>query len=326
MFEILRPESLSDVPPQDDRALDLALLDMHHGWPNVGHDAIVTVLRELAAELCAADEIGLRVIAFDVRDRMLVPQHDGRFQLYVGTGGPGHLDPRENRGRCDAEIEAEDPSWETPLFSLFDAIAADRNAALLGVCHTFGLLCRWAGIARPLLRSEKRGKSTGVQHNTLSEAAAVHPWFSRLANAVGRAIPVVDSRYYDLVALAPPPPGVCIIASEDSEDGEVYTMVEFARNPGDDVPRIFASNHHPEIPDAETLRRILAQKVHSGEVTPSWHDERAELIAIFQNGTHDEAARLLTARYAFNAILRTHLERLLALKSEGHGSPVPSAL
>ena len=83
--------------------------------------------------------------------------------LYVGTGGPGHLDPRLNDGaEAGSQGIKEDPAWEPRLFELFDAIRADDEAALFAVCHTFGVMCRWLGVADAVLRGpEKGGKSSG---------------------------------------------------------------------------------------------------------------------------------------------------------------------
>lgn len=330
-FEFARPQSLAALPPRDDRFVDVALLDMNHRWLNVGHESIVRAVQRLSAELepaLGAAGRSVRIFSFDVRDRMLIPRHDGRFGLYVGSGGPGHLDPRENRGRSEAEIE-EDPAWEVPLFALFDDILADRNAAFIGVCHSFGVLCRWAHLARPVLRgAENLDKSIGVQHNVLTAAAVDHPWFSQLARSVGTRVPVVDHRYYDLVAPRDRTAKTCVIAYESDAKGRdtVLTMVEFARNEGDALPRIFASNHHPEIPDVRTLAEMLDHKLASGEVTREWYESRAIIIEVLQRNDHEEQARLLTSDFTFRALLRAHLERLITRRAARDGRTVPAAL
>ena len=111
-----------------------------------------------------------------------------RFSLYLGTGGPGHLDPRANDGvRPGAQGILEDPCWEAPAFALFDAIRADDDAALIAVCHTFGVMCRWSGAAAPALRGPEKGKCSGVLENMLALPAAQHPWFRRFAELWDRA-------------------------------------------------------------------------------------------------------------------------------------------
>ena len=330
MFEFERVQDLSELPPKNPQFVDVALLDMNHRWLNVGHESIVRAIQHLTEELAEAtrEDVRVRLFSFDVRDRMVVPKHDGRFGLYVGSGGPGHLDPRENLGRGEAEIE-EDPAWQGPLFELFDAIRADEGAALVGVCHTFGVLCRWAGVAQPVLRgAEQLGKSIGVQHNVLTETAIAHPWFSRLAKSVGTHVPVVDHRYYDLVAVDGVPRDAAVIGYESDMAGRdrVLTMVEFARNAGDPIPRIYGSNHHPEIPNVRELRALLDDKLATGEVTREWYDSRAIVITVLKRNDHDEQARLLTAEYTFSGILRVHLERLIGRCAARNGRTVSAAL
>ncbi len=107
----------------------------------------------------------------------------------------------------EAQDVREDPSWEAPAYRLFDAIRDSEDAALLGVCHTFGILCRWSGAAQPVLRSPEKGKCTGVLENVLSEEAREHPWFRHFASQLdgdGR-LRVVENRLFDLV---PPDSGV----------------------------------------------------------------------------------------------------------------------
>ena len=112
-FEYVRVERWEDLPAHDGGAIDVAVLDMNHGLPNVGHDAIVAILNDIAQEMQPQLEASgrrLRATSYAVRDRLIVPRHDGRHRLYLGTGGPGHLDPRRNReDRGEAEIR-EDPS------------------------------------------------------------------------------------------------------------------------------------------------------------------------------------------------------------------------
>ena len=100
-FEYVRLDG-NTLPAADRAKLDVAILDMNHSWPNVGHDAIVHAVLEAAEEvrdaLTSSGRV-IRAVSFDVRRRHEIPPSpNGRFRLYVGTGGPGHLDPRENDG------------------------------------------------------------------------------------------------------------------------------------------------------------------------------------------------------------------------------------
>ncbi|HEY5611337.1 MAG TPA: hypothetical protein VIL97_09035, partial [Thermoanaerobaculia bacterium] len=157
LFEFHRITRPEEIPLADENAIDVAILDMNHGWPNVGHDAIARAVANAATTLAPElHERGLmvRALSYEVRQHRMIPETPGpRFHLYLGTGGPGHLDPRENdAASIGSQGIRENPEWENPLFELFDAILADEEAALLAVCHTFGVICRWTGAAEPRLR------------------------------------------------------------------------------------------------------------------------------------------------------------------------------
>lgn len=297
----VRVERCEELPPAHELAVDVAVLDMNHGWPNLGHDSLVQALLEEGAEqaeLRRRTGLTVRVLSFDVRGRGLVPEPPGpsgnRFAVYAGTGGPGHIDPRRNDGVSPgSQGIREDPRWEGPLFRLFDAILADEEAALVAVCHTFGVMCRWSGIARPVLRGpSKGGKSSGVLENVFTAEAVRHPWFGRFAASSGAPegaapgregrIRVLDNRLFDLVPCSPLPAWVTPIGYETlgigGPRGEALTMAEFARDAAGVMPRVFAVNHHPEIRDRARQIRILRAKVLRGEVSESWAAERMAIL------------------------------------------------
>jgi hypothetical protein len=229
--------------------------------------------------------------------------------MYVGTGGPGHLDPRMNDGvREESQGIAENPAWEAPLFRLFDDIAAHPTAALLGVCHSFGLMCRWSGAARPELRAEK---SNGMPENVLTNEAATHPWFGDFANRLPdhRHFRVVDNRLFDLIAEHSP---ATIIAREE-EDSDGVTMIEFARGT-DGMPRILGVNHHPEIIDREHIMTVLEEKRAHGEVSDAWYRER--VVTMRDLFAHLERESRLTSEYSLLGPIRHHLAALIAERYE----------
>jgi hypothetical protein len=168
------------LPDPARRMIDVAVLDMNHGWPNLGHDSLVHLVQDACCDIAKdleAHHMAVRVFSFDVRRAHALPEKPGgRFAIYAGTGGPGHLDPRLNDGVSPgSQGIREDPSWEPAIFSLFDSIHADSQAALLGVCHTFGVMCRWKGLGVPRLRGPNEGgKSTGVLENLLTSEACDH--------------------------------------------------------------------------------------------------------------------------------------------------------
>jgi len=308
-FEYVRIED--SVPPAARDRIDVALLDMNHFWPNVGHDSLVHAVLEIAEELRDdLKRIGtkVRVLSYDVRRRTAIPDSpNGRFQLYIGTGGPGHLDPRLNNGRAEwSQGVTEDSAWEAPLFRLFDDILTHRTAAMFAVCHSFGLVCRWSGIARPELREEK---SSGMPLNRLSREALHHPWFEQFAHALpdGQHFRVVDNRLFDLVLESA---GKSLPIAFEAEANAGLTMVELARDPEGSMPRFLGVNHHPEIIDREHIMQVLDEKRAHGEVTDTWYSERATTMRDLFRGENERQSRL-TSHYTLLAPLRFHIERLI---------------
>ncbi len=331
VFRQVRVELPQDLPPADERIVDVAILDMNHGWPNLGHDSLVHAVLDAGCDLMPAlDGSGLQVraISFDVRRAGGVPEAPGdRFSVYVGTGGPGHLDPRHNDGLAEgSQGIREDGSWEGPLFELFDAIQAHPDAALVAVCHTFGVMCRWSGIATPVLRGpEKGGKSTGVLENVLTSEAERHPWFGRFAEELppSRRLRIVDNRLYDLIPGALLESRAVPIAYETlgvgGPRGEALTMAEFARDASGVMPRVFGVNHHPEIVDRGRQMMILKQKEARGEVTPEWVAERAEILTRVYPDENSDQRLHLTSDFTLLGPLRFHLFRQVRRRAEALG-------
>ncbi len=331
IFEYVRVERPEDVPPADPLAVDVPLLDMNHGWPNLGHDSLVHAVMDASCEAIEALEgagLRVRVLSYDVRRSGMLPEAPGpRFSVYVGTGGPGHIDPRRNDGvATEAQGVRENVEWEAPAFRLFDAIQAHEGAALLGVCHTFGILCRWSGAARPVLRGPEKGKCTGVLENVLSESAREHPWFRHLAAQLGTEgrLRVVENRLFDLV---PPPEGFPAIVQPigwetlgvGGPKGEAVTMLEFARDAGGVVPRVFAVNHHPEIVDRYRQVMILSQKRERGEVSEEWYRERLEILTGSLPDEDVDQRLHLTSDFTLLGPLRFHLFRQIRERVESRG-------
>lgn len=331
VFDVVRVAGPGDVPlPRPDR-IDVAVLDMHHGWPNLGHGAILQAMQnavcDISAQLKGAG-VGFRVLSYDIRRGRVTPEAPGgRHQLYVGTGGPGHLDPRLNDGVSPgSQGIAEDPSWEAPLFGLFDRIRADEEAALLSVCHTFGVMCRWLGIADAVLRGpEKGGKSTGVVESLLTDAALAHPWFSRFSESLpdGRRLHVLDNRLYDLIPRGPLPAGVTAIGYETlgagGPAGDAITMIEVARDRGGVMPRVFGVNHHPEIVNRPRLLVVLEKMFAQGELTKAWYEERRQTLTDPVADQWGDRLIDVTSSYTFMGPLRFQLYKLARLRGEAIG-------
>jgi hypothetical protein len=331
LFERVRLAPGDPLPPEDADVIDVAILDMNHGWPNVGHEGVFSAFQDatcaMAREL-AASGLRVRAVSFDVRRGLRLPDAgDRRFVVYIGTGGPGHLDPRLNDGH-DARSQgvAENPAWEAPLFRLFDAILAREDAALLAVCHTFGLMCRWLTVADAVARGDdKGGKSEGVRDNLLTDAAREHPLFAAFARQLpseGR-LKVLDSHLYDLMPRGDAGHSVTIVGTETlgvgGPPGSAMTMMEVARDASGRIPRIFGVNHHPEIIDRANLMGMLRRKLDVGEIDRDWYERRVGALAAQFPDESDDPKLQVTTDYTFLGPLRFHLTRAARRRAEALG-------
>lgn len=328
-FRFARVEQGGEVPTADPHVVDVALLDMHHGWPNLGHEALADVIQSAVCDLgepLARMGLSVRVISYDVRRNHALPEAPGgRHAIYIGTGGPGHLDPRANDGRDGSQGIVEDPAWERPLFALFDAIRDDPRASLFAVCHTFGVMCRWLGVADAVLRGpDKGGKSTGIRHNQLRPEGQRHPWFTRFAQGLddGEHFPVLDNRLFDLVPTGAVPSDVQVLAVDCNDDGsasDAVTMVEIADESRGTVPRILGVNHHPEIVNRQRQRALLEKKRARGGVNEAWFAERWAALTQLVDGEDDDRILHLTSSYTLMGPLRAALYREVRLRGEAFG-------
>jgi hypothetical protein len=333
-FLFARVERGDGLPPDEPETIDLALLDMHHGWPNLGHDAIVYGIQNIVCDLTPALRsagMRVRVVSYDVRRGHRIPEPPGgRHQVYVGTGGPGHLDPRLNDGVDDgSQGILEDPGWEPRLFELFGAIRADERAALVAVCHTFGVMCRWLGVAEARLRTaEKGGKSAGIVDNLLTDEGLAHPWFGRLAAVLpeGRRLKILDNRLYDLLPCQASANGVSVLSTETlgvgGPAGPALTAIEVARDPGGAMPRMLGVNHHPEIVNRPRQLTILRKRLERGAVTAEWYAERAKALTETIADEHGDRRLTLTSSYLFLGPLRFHLHRAIRQRAVALGRSV----
>lgn len=295
------------VPARERNRIDVAVLDMNHAFPNIGHDALVHVVLDAAWTLrtdLARAGSKIRVLSFDVRGASLVPE-PGRFAIHIGTGGPGHLDPRLNDGVHEwSQGVVDSTEWEAPLFRLFDAIVNDPDAALLAVCHSFGLVCRWAGIASPALRAEK---SSGMRLNRLSREAMQHPWFEQFGHELAdhQHFRVIDNRLFDLML---EDAGKCTPVAFEAAGNSALTMIELARDREGMMPRFLGMNHHPEVIDREHMMQVLEEKRAHGEVSDRWYEERATTMDELFDTERERQSRL-TSHFTLLEPLRFHLRR-----------------
>ena len=333
-FAFSRVARGADLPPPDPRVIDIALLDLYFELPNLGHDSLLHIIEGVAQELrplLVQTGLSLRVISFEVRKRGMLPESPGgRFGIYIGTGGPGHIDPSQNDGQAPwSQGVQEDGAWEPPAHRLFAAILADPDAAMIGICHSFGVLCNWLKVARPALRGpEKGGKSLGIQQNHLTDEGCAHPWFGRFLGGLAdrRRTSVTDSRLFDLIPNGTPlPPGMTVIAHEvtpDAARGDALTMLELARDGGGVMPRFFAANHHPEVFDAALQSRLVEARVAEGPVSREWLEDRARIIDSLVDPVISRRIQL-TSRMTLVDPLRFHIFRQVRRRMELLGMSGP---
>jgi hypothetical protein len=308
----------AEEPPPDAGAVDVAVLDMHHGYPNLGHASIVESLLNYAHDERArrgGHAPAVRVLSYDVRAGHALPSDVARFPLVVGTGGPGALDPRENDGVSPgSQGVREDPAWEAPLFRYFDAVMRTPDVALLGICHSFGVLSRWAGAARAALRSpDKGGKSAGIVTNVLTDETWGHPFFGDyFADNGGPEVKVLDSRLYDLLPTGSGAARPLAFECEPgcTRPGDAVTMLEFARVAGSALPRVWGVNHHPEIGDVGLQRERLHRMWENGGVTEAWFRERLTALDAWNESAATEYGLQRTTSWTFERPLRLHLARI----------------
>ena len=69
-FVYQRVHTREDAPAPEAGTVDVAVLDMNHGWPNLGHAAVVRSLRQVVCDLrgtLADADLRVRVSSYDVR-------------------------------------------------------------------------------------------------------------------------------------------------------------------------------------------------------------------------------------------------------------------
>jgi hypothetical protein len=138
---------------------------------------------------------------------------------------------------------------------------------------------------------------------------------------------VVDHRLFDLLpARRSFGPGQVPIGYEargvGGPEGDALTMMEFARDGGGVMPRVFGSNHHPEVADRASQMLVLEEKRQRGEVSEAWvEDRRRVLMETYADDADDQRLRL-TSDYTLLLPMRFHLYRQVRRRAEALGISV----
>jgi hypothetical protein len=99
-------------------------------------------------------------------------------------------------------------------------------------------------------------------------------------------------------------------------------MLEFARDREGLLPRVFASNHHPEIVDRFRQIMILEQKYDRGDVSHEWYQERLEVLTRTYPDENSDQRLHVTSDYTLLGPLRFHLYRAVRRRAEELGLAV----
>ncbi len=150
--------------------INVAILDLYNGEPNLGMHAIERFLLNGRAHFSGRS---FTWTVFDVRRLAEVP--DLSFDLYISSGGPG------------SPFEGVGSAWEHAYFNWVDAVWRHNNAHradgdakhVLFICHSFQLMCRHFGVAEV---TERQSPSFGVFPVHPTHAGLHDPLFQGLGD------------------------------------------------------------------------------------------------------------------------------------------------
>ena len=289
--EYARVERAGDLPPAEPDVIDVALLDMHHGWPNLGHDALVHAVQNAVCDLQTA------WLPPDCGSACSPTTCGGATDPGAARGPSRHLrrhgragPPRSamNDGRV-ARLAGhrEDPRWEAPLFGLFDRIRADeRRRAARGLPH----LRRHVPLAGRRRGRPARRRTRAARARASSRTCSrTRPQSTRGSGGSRASCPISGACACSTTVSTTSSrgPARCrtastIIAHETlgvgGPRGEALTMVEFARDADGVMPRDL--RREPPSRDREPAQAAddPAQALERGEVTPEWYAERVAAL------------------------------------------------
>jgi homoserine O-succinyltransferase len=117
--------------------IQVAILDMNDGNPNMGIDCLIDIITRWGDQKNKA----IQYQVFDVRKKGEIPSLD--FDIYLSSGGPG------------SPIESSQEQWDQAYTLWLDKILASNKLVLL-ICHSFQIACRHFNIGNVCLRKSKQ--------------------------------------------------------------------------------------------------------------------------------------------------------------------------
>ena len=103
--------------------IQVAILDMNDGNPNMGIDCLIDIITSWGDQKNKA----IQYQVFDVRKKGEIPSLD--FDIYLSSGGPG------------SPIESSKEHWDLNYTQWLDQILGSNKLVLL-ICHSFQIACR----------------------------------------------------------------------------------------------------------------------------------------------------------------------------------------
>lgn len=240
-------------------AFRVAILDMYNNQPGEG----MRCIRQLLHCAQADNNVSFEITEFNVRANNEVPGLD--YDIYVSSGGPG-------------SPLASGEAWEPLFFEFVDKLLAynegqERKKFLLGICHSFQLLCRHLGVGTV---SKRKSTSFGVLPMHLTSAGYHDP--------VLRTLPepfyAVDSRDYQVTDIRPEQLealGATVLCIEKERPhvplARAVMAIRFS-------PEVLATQFHPEA-DGEGMYRYMLTDVRKAQVITAYGEEKyAEMMEL----------------------------------------------
>ena len=164
-------------------AVNIAILDLNEGQPNLGMKSI----REIIHNWEKTIDIEVSTREFEVRQKIELP--DLSFDIYISSGGPG------------SPLDSEGTEWENKFFEWIRSVETWNQKSsnypkkhVLFICHSFQLACRYYNVATICKRNST---SFGVFPVHLLAAGKKEPVFEALQDPFY----AMDSR--DFQAISP---------------------------------------------------------------------------------------------------------------------------
>lgn len=151
--------------------LQIAIIDMYDGSPNIGMRCIHTILNKWSKD----KQLTVELTTFRLRDYGEIP-HD-QFDIYISTGGPG------------SPTASASEDWDIAYTNWLEKMIALQKPVFL-ICHSFQIACRHFELG-----------SVGLRKSMQIGILPVHPLTEdSLFNQLQDPFYALESRHYQITA------------------------------------------------------------------------------------------------------------------------------